>query len=57
MAKRGRKILGDHKLTSTESKRKHDDLYASIDTQLDQARMLIDWERRKSAEESLEKWV
>lgn len=32
MGKRGPKLTGDHKITSTESKRRHDDLYASIDT-------------------------
>lgn len=57
MAKRGRKLTGDHRLTSTEVKRKHDDLYASIDKQLDEARTLIDWTRRKNAEKCLEKWV
>ena len=57
MAKTGPKLKCDHKITSTEAKRRHDDKYASIDDKLDIARMQIDWERRRYAEESLEKWV
>lgn len=57
MAKRGPKLVNGHKVTSVEAKRRHDDLCASIDKQLDTARLLIDWERREQAEESLEKWV
>lgn len=57
MAKRGPKLKGDHKITSTEAKRKHDDMYASIDQQLDTARLEIDWERRNEAEKSLTNWV
>ena len=35
--KRGRKIISSdgHKLTSAESKRRHDDKYASIDAKLE----------------------
>ena len=32
-------------------------MLASIDTALDDAMALIDWERRKAAERSLVKWV
>lgn len=57
MGKRGPKLTTGHKITSTESKRKHDDIYASIDEKLDIARVQIDWKRRRNAEKSLEKWV
>lgn len=57
MKKRGPKLTGNHKITSTEAKRRHDDKYASIDEKLDQARLLIDWKRRRYAEKSLENWV
>ena len=57
MAKRGRKIQGDHKLTGMEIKRRQDDKAASIDGELDQAIANIDWDRRREAEKDIVKWV
>lgn len=57
MGKTGPKYKIGHKIVSTEAKRRHDDLYASIDKPLDTARLEIDWERRNEAEKSLTNWV
>lgn len=57
MAKRGRKIQGDHKLTGMEIKRRQDDKAASIDGELDEALANIDWGRRREAEKDIVKWV
>lgn len=57
MAKSGRKLTSDHKIGTTEAKRRYDDKFASIDQQLDKARLMIDWKRRNKAEKSLPEWV
>lgn len=57
MAKAGRKIQGDHKLSGLEIKRRHDDKAVSIDQQLDEAMSKIDKKRRQKAEKDIVKWV
>ena len=44
-------------IQNREAKRRFDDKQASIDQQLEQARLNIDWERRNEAEKTLAKWV
>ena len=44
-------------LSGTELKRKHDDNYASIDNQLNEAMSKIDWARRNRCKKSLATWV
>ena len=43
--------------TATMRQRRHQDAFASIDEELDEARRNIDWERRNHAEESLRNWI
>lgn len=57
MDKRGRKQIGEFKITGTEAKRRFDDRHAAIDKQIDNARQQIDWKRRNKAEQSLPQWV
>ena len=51
------RIFNDRILTTAERKQRFDDKAAAIDAQLDEAFQNIDWNRRKEAEKSIEKWV
>lgn len=50
-------ILGDRAFTGMELKRRHDELAASIDAQLDEALKLVDRKRRAEAEKDIAAWV
>ncbi len=52
-----KRINEDRVLTGAEKKRRHDDLYSSIDDQINNAVKEINWERRKKAESSFYDWV
>ena len=48
-----KRIYKDHVLTQTEKNRRHQDKVASIDAEMDQAFLEINWERRNKASQSL----
>ena len=52
-----RRIYEDRNLTGTEAKRRHDDLVASIDSELNEAFKSVDQKRKEAASKSLRAFI
>lgn len=50
-------IFADHKLTPAEKSRRFQDNFCSIDKELEERYLKIDWDRRNTAEKDLVEWT